>query len=47
MKRVVASFDRPWAEDYKELIPRGLPRDFDQYYPLRQGRVSYTTGGIT
>ena len=28
-------------EDFKELIPRGLPKDFDTYHPMRMRGVDY------
>jgi hypothetical protein len=36
-----AEVDLSDAEDYKEMIPHGLPRDFESYYPLRLHGCDY------
>ena len=36
-----AELDITDSEDFKELIPRGLPRDFESYHPLRLDGCDY------
>mmetsp|Transcript_37039 Transcript_37039/g.91539 ORF Transcript_37039/g.91539 Transcript_37039/m.91539 type:complete len:353 (-) Transcript_37039:90-1148(-) len=40
-RQLAGGADLSEAGDYKELFPRGLPRDYEQYYPLRLHGCDY------